>query len=141
MAPKTTQGGVSEWNEAYEKFKRLDQAAELANFGRSNIKSFMGQKFGFQHWFDGIGGLYMEGVEKYATTEAEECEKMIAIVRKKVYKELPIKAKGKNGVLWDEEALEWLENALRRLEITVRRFNNAHGYSTRSASVSKGLFD
>lgn len=141
MSNYQSKGSVSEWNEAYEKFKRLDQAAELANYGRSNIKTFMGDKFGFQHWFEGIDSLYMEGVEKYSTKEQDECEEMIKNARKLVYKDLPIKAVTKNKVIWDEDKLDQLKELLRSLEIKVRRCNNAHGYSTRSDSVSKGLFD
>jgi hypothetical protein len=140
----TSDGEMSEWNEALLKMKRLHELQTEINRCSINplLKHPLINEYNFIIWFRSLCALYSEGNAKYKKEEVEELNQMKSVIED-FMDSLPIvqnkkEANGKVKTVTNKKNWKLLKATIERFEYKVRLYNDKHGLSTKNKENMDG---
>jgi len=143
MKVDSTDGEVSEWNEAVFKMKRLhDIQTEINNSKMDPLSKndCLVNLWNFQVWINSVLALYSEGQAKYSDDEIKEVNQIKDLIENYI-KKYPIynmvikqnySCKKETKPYFSQDNWENIRKLIVVLESKVKLYNDKHGLSTKN---------
>jgi len=140
----SSDGEVSEWNEALLKMKRLHELQTEMN--RSSItplaKHPLNDEWNYLIWFRCLCSLFSEGNAKYKEVEVKEINKIKTVIESLLEVLPPFERRGgvgnKTTDVVNKKNWKMIKGLIEDMEFKVRLYNDKHGLSTKNQENMDG---